>query len=97
MQREDIAHALLEKRLIEAWVSIEYKDASLFKDQPVVVDMTEPLHDQTAYRLIEAVENLARRIAHGTKGDKHCTLVCTPIRFSSTDIKMTVFELKATE
>lgn len=91
--RLDFAHAILERRLTDGFVDVEYKKAKPFSKKTTI---TEPLHDGSAARIVEAVENIARTILY-TSGHKRMTLVCSQLTISSTDIKLTIFELKDME
>jgi len=62
---------------------------------PHVVNLIEPLHDSSAARLIEAVENMAKRIIKVTDRQR-AFISTTPITFTSTDIKITVIEFQGT-
>jgi len=94
MKRLEIAQALLERRLTDGCVSIEVRETHGFGSRDSQsVDLVEQLHDQSAARLIEAVENMARRIIH-TVGKSHAKIVTTPITFTSVDIRLTILEFK---
>jgi hypothetical protein len=54
------------------------------------------MHAQTPERLIESVENLARRIIHTAKG-KRAKVRCTEPKLLTTEIQLTVFEFQETE
>lgn len=94
--RDEFAHALLERRLTDGFVTVEFREGHTFGSRgPQVVKLTEPLHDGSATRLIEAVENLAKRIINST-GKQRAFIVTTPLTFSSVDIKITVIEFQGT-
>jgi exoribonuclease R len=93
MKRLEFAHALLEKRLTDGCISIEIRETLFGPRDSQSVDLIEPLHDKSAERLIEAVENLAKRIIH-TTGKSHAKIITTAMVFSAADIRITVLEFK---
>ena len=92
--RLEFAHAILEARLRESFISIEYRDVTPMAIRGAdTVILSEPLHDQTATKLVEAVENIAHKIA-SVSARNRCKVVTTPIAIMSADVKLTVIEYK---
>lgn len=87
-QRKQFAHAILEARLRENFISIDFREASPLEESVLLV---EPLHENTPARIVEAVENLARRIASVVIKNR-AKVVATPISLQSADVKITVLE-----
>jgi len=92
MKPLDFAHALLKRRLTDAYINTEFVNTHGLGNRSAV-PLTEPLHAQTAERLIEAVENLARTIIYTSNG-RRGRIECTPIVIGSSDIKMVVLKFE---
>lgn len=77
-------------------IDVEYRDSHPFGNKgPGVVNLDEPLHDNSEKRIIEAVENMAKRIAH-VAGDRRSKIVCGRLTLGSADLKLTVYEFEGT-
>ena len=87
-QRKQFAHAILEARLRESFISVEFREASPLKES---VELVEPLHEDTPARIVEAVENLAHKIASVALKSR-AKIIVTPISIQSADVKITVLE-----
>lgn len=94
-QRKQFAHAVLEARLRESFISIEYRDVKPLKDDDAVW-ISEPLHDESPARIVEAVENIATKIA-STSARTRCKVISTPLEIMSADVKLAVLEFKEIE
>jgi len=86
----EFAHAILERRLTDGFVNIEYKKSSPFGPATNIV---EPLHDKSAARVVEAVENIARTIIH-TAERKRMKIVCSELTITCADIRLTIYEFE---
>jgi hypothetical protein len=95
MRPLEFATALFTRRMTDCFIDVEFVESPLNKG-PETVSLSEPLHAETAGRLIEAVENLAKQIAHVAKR-KRCKIRCTKLTLSSSELKLTVFEFQGIE
>jgi len=97
MKPLEFGEALFVRRMTDGFLDVEFVDAHPFGNEgPGTVVMDEPLHDNSAARLIEAVENLARRIIH-VADNKRLKVRCTRLKITASQLKLTVFEFKETE
>ena len=88
--REDFAHAVLEARLREGFVDIKYVSPSPLSREGSVIK--EALHDNSARRVVETVENIASRVIDYVEG--RATVVATPLHFMSSDVELTIIEVE---
>lgn len=95
MKPLDFAHAILERRLTDNFINVEYVEGHTFGNKSAVT-LTEPLHARSAERLVEAVENMALTIAN-TSRKRRGKIKCTRIIIGSSDVKMVVLEFEETE
>lgn len=91
----DLLHALFERRLTDVLIDVEYKDNDAFCNNSTVgpLHFTEPLHDNTPARYIEAVENLVKSISHMTN-DLRSRIICTRLTATTAYLKIVVFEFE---
>lgn len=93
--RLEFAHAILERRLTDGFINVEYTDLNPFGQTPGAdnLSIVEPLHDKSAARVVEAVENIARTIVH-TAERKRMKIVCSKLTITSADVRLTVYEFE---
>lgn len=92
--RLEFAHAIFERRLTDAYISVEYVDSHpLGNKGPGVAPLREPLHDNSAAKIVEAVENLARLITH-TAYKQRCRIKCSRLSIFASEIRLTVYEFQ---
>ena len=96
--RLEFAHAILERRLTDGFINVEYKKPNPFGQPPGAntTSIVEPLHDKSAVRVVEAVENIARAIVH-TAERKRMKIVCSELTITSADVRLTVYEFEEIE
>lgn len=93
----DFAKALFVRRMTDCFIDVEWVNGHPFGNKgPGTVNLSEPIHEKSAERLIEATENLARRIAHISKR-KRSKIRCSELQLLTSELKLTVFEFQETE
>lgn len=97
MKPLDFAKALFERRMTDAFIDVEWVTAHPFGNNgPGTAKLSEPIHEKSAARLIEATENIARQIIHVAKR-KRCKIRCSELQILTSELKLTVFEFQETK
>ncbi len=82
----EFAHAILESRLRDYDIKVHY----VAKGNTAVA-ITEPLHEQNARRLVEAIENIAKQLVFAMTKQGHKRLECSSLSVMSADVRIIIY------
>ena len=83
---QEFANATLESRLRDYDIDVKYVQRNT-----TAVAITEPLHEQNARRLIEAVENIAKQLVFAMSKQGHKQVECSPLSIMNSDVRIVIY------